>query len=389
MIKTAAMALLACCTLAQSRAHAESHADGHADADAQEVAAARHHFRELAMGCEVRIEVAGVNEIAASRAARAGFDRIRRLDEALSDYLPSSETARLRLARGESEPVSEDLCNALALALRVSSATDGAFDATCGRISRCWRQTRATGSVPDSAALDDARGHSGWRHLSLAEDPARVRADCDGMRLDFGGIGKGLAASEALEAIRAAGSPSALVAIAGDIACGDPPPNATGWIVRVATGVDGDSGTTLSLANACVSTSGDESQFTLVDGVRHSHIFDPRTGRALTSPAAATVIASNGAIADALATAYCVDPELLLARRDELARAFGPFDARVVREVNAPRTVRVDATPDFARLVAPTSSPVPKPAETVRESQQAPAEAAPASAPAASDSADR
>ena len=47
-------------------------------------------------------------------------------------------------------------------------------------------------------------------------------------------------------------------------------------------------------------------QFVEIDGVRYSHVVDPRTGRALTHARQAFVIAADGMTADALATALSV-----------------------------------------------------------------------------------
>jgi len=60
------------------------------------------------------------------------------------------------------------------------------------------------------------------------------------------------------------------------------------------------------LVNACVSTSGDTEQFVEIDGVRYSHVLDPRTGWGVTHRTCATVVAEDGATADALATALTV-----------------------------------------------------------------------------------
>jgi thiamine biosynthesis lipoprotein ApbE len=62
----------------------------------------------------------------------------------------------------------------------------------------------------------------------------------------------------------------------------------------------------LVLRGEAVSTSGDLEQFIEIDGVRHSHIIDPRTGRALRERTAACVRGPDGATCDALATALCV-----------------------------------------------------------------------------------
>jgi thiamine biosynthesis lipoprotein len=119
------------------------------------------------------------------------------------------------------------------------------------------------------------------------------------MQLDAGGIAKGYAADEALAALSRAGIRAALVAVSGDLAMSDAPPRHNGWRVRVQTDV-------ISLANAGVSTSGDEFQFIELDGVRYSHILDPRSGMLLREAGTVSVIAGSGIEADSLATAASV-----------------------------------------------------------------------------------
>jgi thiamine biosynthesis lipoprotein len=80
---------------------------------------------------------------------------------------------------------------------------------------------------------------------------------------------------------------------------GDPPPGKSGWSVKVL-------GQVKTLANAGVSTSGDEFQFIELGGVRYSHIVDPRTGMALRNSHTVAVIAKTGIDSDSIATAVCV-----------------------------------------------------------------------------------
>ena len=119
------------------------------------------------------------------------------------------------------------------------------------------------------------------------------------MKLDAGGIGKGYAADEALKALTHAGITSALVAISGDIAASSAPLGETGWRVQVQDRI-------VELANAAVSTSGDEFQFLEIDGVRYSHVIDPRTGMPVRDGKLVSVIAGTGIEADSMATAYAV-----------------------------------------------------------------------------------
>src|SRR5262249_39415706 len=56
----------------------------------------------------------------------------------------------------------------------------------------------------------------------------------------------------------------------------------------------------LLLKDAAVSTSGDAEQFAVIDGVRYSHIVDPRTGLGITGQRSVTVIARKGIDSDSL-----------------------------------------------------------------------------------------
>jgi thiamine biosynthesis lipoprotein len=127
------------------------------------------------------------------------------------------------------------------------------------------------------------------------------------MQLDLGGIAKGFAADEAAAVLTRCGIGAALVAVGGDIVATGPPPGRDGWRVAVASieGAGRPAGY-INLRDAAVSTSGDAEQFVVLAGVRYSHVFDPRTGAALTGRRSATVVARDGITADALDTAVAV-----------------------------------------------------------------------------------
>jgi thiamine biosynthesis lipoprotein len=96
----------------------------------------------------------------------------------------------------------------------------------------------------------------------------------------------------------------ALVAAGGDILVTLPPPGTNGWKIALEAPLK-DQPTTLLLANAAVSTSGDANQFVTIDGKRYSHIVDPKTGMGIVGRRAVTVI-GTGVFADGYASALCV-----------------------------------------------------------------------------------
>jgi thiamine biosynthesis lipoprotein len=128
------------------------------------------------------------------------------------------------------------------------------------------------------------------------------------MRLDLGGIAKGFAADEALKALRAHGIQSALVAAAGDIALGGAPPGHRGWKIEIPSldVTNAPPARFVTVANAGVSTAGDVFQRLELNGVRYSHIVDPRTGIGLTDHSLVSVIARDAITSDALETVVSV-----------------------------------------------------------------------------------
>jgi thiamine biosynthesis lipoprotein len=260
-------------------------------------------------------------------AFRAGFDRIKELNATLSDYLPDSELSRVtRDAVRRPVPLSADLFAVLKASKRLSTATGGAFDVTQGPVIRLWREARKARRLPDPDALREAASRSGDVHMQLDEERRTVSFDIAGMQLDVGAIGKGYAASEALAAITRTGIRSALVAVSGDLAFSDPPPNQSGWRIRIHGGDIGDASIppVLRLSNRAVSTSGNVEQHLDINGRRYSHVIDPASRTGLLDDITVTVIARHGVDADGLDTAMGVlgvDRGLALVERDTEAAA--------------------------------------------------------------------
>lgn len=278
------------------------------------------------MGTMFRIVLYAPDADTAGAAADAAFERVAQLDQVLSDYRDSSELMLLcRQAGGPAIEVSDDLFRVLSAAQEVAARSGGAFDVTAGPLVRLWRRARRTGEMPDSQRLAEALALTGYEKLHLDEKTRFVRLDRPRMLLDLGGIAKGFAAEEAMAVLRRHGIRSALVAGGGDIVVSDPPPGRDGWRIAIA----GAPSRNFSLRNAAVSTSGDAEQHVQIKGVRYSHIVDPRTGLGVVGHSSVTVVAPNGTLADALATAAGVlGPERGLELVDSFEGAAALFQSR-------------------------------------------------------------
>ena len=195
-------------------------------------------------------------------------------------------------------------------------------------MGRLWRRARRDHKLPDPARLAEARPLVGSDKMVLDPKARTVQLTKPGMKLDVGGIAKGYAAQAALDVLKKEGVTRALVGGAGDIVVGDPPPDARGWKVAIAPLEPGKGGPprVLLLANAAVSTAGDAERYVVIDGHRYSHIINPSTGVGVEDRASVTVVAPDGATADALeTTVYILGPERGLKLVDDTPGAAAIF----------------------------------------------------------------
>ena len=261
------------------------------------------------MGTTFRIVLYAADKDAADAAATAAFTRVAELDAIMSDYKKDSELMRLCATADKAIPVSDDLFAVLQKSEEMSKLSEGAFDITVGPVVQLWRHARRTQQLPEKDELSAAMAKVGWKNVQLDPKSRTAKLLKPDMRLDLGGIAKGYAADAALKLLRDKhGIKSALVAASGDITCGDPPPDKPAWDVDIAPIAKGQKPRSLKLSNAAVSTSGDLEQFVVIDGVRYSHIIDPKTGLGLTGRRSVTVVAKHGVTADSMTKAVMLMP---------------------------------------------------------------------------------
>ncbi len=296
---------------------------------------------ETHMGVVVRFDAYVPPGVNPARAFRAAFDRIAVLAQAFSSFREDSEVRRLA-ERAWRKPVliSSDLAVVLEHALRLARETSGAFDPTLGQVTRLWR--RSDGSEDRASAQEwrEAWRRTGWRDVVL--DPANntLFLRRRGLQLDLGGIAKGYIGDEALRELERHGVPRALVAVAGDIVAGAPPPGEAGWKVGLdAVGERGSLERTVLLLRQAVSTSGSRERYYEFGDKRCSHIVLPPGEYCAAAVLAVSVVAPSGLEADGLATALV---------------ALGPSASKTILQRR--RHVQVYWATSESRDTAPTGS---------------------------------
>jgi len=316
--------------------------------------AEKFEFQQVRMGITVAIQVYADDEALANQAADAAYARFKDLDRIMSDYDPDSELMRLCAASGPGKPVSisTDLTSVLQRSQDLARRSGGAFDVTVGPIVNLWRAARRRKSPPDPVQLRDALAKVGYQHLRIDSDADTAELLVPGMRIDLGGIAVGYAVDQSMRIFRDRGLTCVLIDASGDIAVGDPPPGRNAWRVEIEPLHEGEGPRhVLELKNCAVTTSGDASKYVEFNGIRYSHIVDPKTGYGLTRRTSATVIAPDCTTADSVATTLNVlGPERAL----ELVSDMHGVEA-FIEVVGDDGATHTSQSPNFAKFLATDS----------------------------------
>jgi thiamine biosynthesis lipoprotein len=270
-------------------------------------------------------------------------DLLARVERLMSTWDPTSELSRFnRFKGGEPFPVSPDTFSVFRAAVELGSETGGALDVTVLPLVHAWGFGARGDEVtrgPDEVTLARLRAAVGIQHLELDPDGKWVRKHRPDVECDFSSLAPGYAADRIAEILAVRDLAGFMIDVGGELVARGRNAEGAPWRVGVERPAEhrGGMASVVPIADLAIATSGDYRSYREVDGVRISHIIDPRTGRPVRHTlASVTVVDPSCMRADALATALMVlGPEdgLALARRLELSalllvrNAQGGFDA--------------------------------------------------------------
>jgi thiamine biosynthesis lipoprotein len=280
------------------------------------------------MGTRITVELWSEDRDKAEQAIDAVLDELRRLDESMSTYKPTSEVSLVN-ARAADGPlhISKELFDLLVTAKEYSVLTDGAFDITYASVGYLYDFRKRI--RPDEAQITKALPAVNFRHVLLDPKNQTVQFSQKGVRIDLGGIAKGYAVDCGINVLKSRGYTRAYVGAGGDSRIigdrfGKP------WMVGIRDPRKGEGEviTRIPLVDAAISTSGDYERFFDEGGVRYHHIIDPHTGHSASKVRSATVIGPNATRTDGLSkTAFVLGPEKAM----EIYNRIDDIDAIIVK----------------------------------------------------------
>ena len=257
------------------------------------------------MGNRFEISVVANDPVWANNCIEEAVEEIRRIEKLLTTFNESSQTNLINRNAGIAPVyVDNEVFELIRRSKKISGITQGAFDITYGSIDkRLWNFDMNMTVLPGAKVAKQLVRLINYKNIVLDERNGTVFLKEKGMRIGFGGIGKGYAAECAKAVLQKRGIKSGIVNAAGDLTAWGNQPGGKPWTIGIADpNASREIFSHMNITNTSVATSGNYEKFVVIDGKKYSHTIDPKTGLPVTGIKSVTIICSNAEIADAMAT---------------------------------------------------------------------------------------
>jgi FAD:protein FMN transferase len=261
------------------------------------------------MGNSFEISIAAEREDWADARIDEAVAEISRIEALLTTFKDSSQTFQINENAGiKPVKVDREVYDLIQRSLKISNLTQGAFDITYGSIDkRFWNFDTKMTTLPDAETAKKTVQLIDYRKVILEGTNCTVFLKEQGMRIGFGGIGKGYAADKAKDILIKNGVKSGIVNASGDLITWGTQPNGQAWTIGIANpDAQNYAFSHLDISNMAIATSGNYEKYAVINGKKYSHTIDPKTGFPVSGIKSVTIISPVAELADAMATPVMV-----------------------------------------------------------------------------------
>ncbi|MCZ8088977.1 FAD:protein FMN transferase [Flavobacterium sp.] len=261
------------------------------------------------MGNQFEFTVITASENEAKKLFEVAITEIQRIEKLLTTFSNDSITAKINEMAGiQAVEVDEEVFQLIKRAQFISKITQGAFDISYGSLDKkFWNFDLQMTSLPNPNEAKKSVALINYENIILDESNQTVFLKNKGMRIGFGGIGKGYAAEMAKKKLIEANVESGIVNASGDLTAWGFQENGEPWTIGIADPNQKNAiFSAFKITNRAVATSGNYEKFVIINNKKYSHTIDPKTGYPVSGIKSVTILAENAEIADALATPVTV-----------------------------------------------------------------------------------
>ena len=264
---------------------------------------------DLLMGNRFDLGIVSENSSDANAGLAEAVEEIKRIERLLTTFDERSQTNQINAHAGIAPvEVDQEVFDLITRAQKIANLTQGAFDLSYGSLDkRLWNFDQEMTSLPDPMEMAKSVRLIDYRAIEL--DPANqtVFLRNKGMRIGFGGIGKGYAADRAKRLLVNLGFQHGVVNASGDMSAWGLNERGLAWQVAIIDPDDPQKTIAhFDLTNAAVATSGNYEKFVMIAGRKYSHTINPKTGYPIQGIKSVSVFAPVAELADALTTPIAV-----------------------------------------------------------------------------------
>lgn len=265
--------------------------------------------KKLALiGSPFEITVIAKDTIEGNEYVNLAVGEVKRIENLISDWIPTTQISQVNQNSGiKPIKVDDEVFNLVERALKISKITHGAFDISYASMDKIWKFDGSMKEMPTPEAIKKSVERIGYQKIVLDKQKSTIFLKDAGMKLGLGGIGQGYIADKIKDLLQSKGCTSGIVNVSGDINTWGKQPNGKPWTVAIVNPMNKNKVfATFPLEDSAVETSGSYEKYVTFNGIRYSHIIDPRTGYPATGIISVSVFAKQTEIADALATGIFV-----------------------------------------------------------------------------------
>ncbi len=261
------------------------------------------------MGNNFTISVVAETETFAQENIELAIAEIRRIEQLFTTYKDDSQTNLINKNAGiKPVIVDKEVFDLIERSIGISKITQGAFDISYGSIDKSlWNFDKSMTSLPPADEAKKMVYLINYNNIVLDRSNYSVFLKEKGMRIGFGGIGKGYAAEMAKKLLMENNVKSGIINASGDLTTWGVQPNGKQWTIGIANPDQPSSAFSyIEISNKAVATSGNYEKYIIIDGKKYSHTIDPKTGLPISGIKSVTIISSNAEFADAMATPIAI-----------------------------------------------------------------------------------
>jgi len=261
------------------------------------------------MGNRFEFTVIADDQTAGEKAIDTAIAEVQRIEELLSTFKDTSQTSLINQYAGiKPVQVDQEVIELILRAQKISDITQGAFDISYGSIDKSlWNFDVNMTSLPDFETALQSVSLINYQNVIIDTQNRTVMLKHEGMRIGFGGIGKGYAADKAKQVLQNIGIEHGIVNAAGDLITWGNQLDGRPWTIGIADPDQSDRPfSALNISNMAIATSGNYEKYATIKGRRYSHTIDPKTGLPVSGIKSVSIICPSAELADALATPVIV-----------------------------------------------------------------------------------